>query len=128
MPLLCGGRHTLTVHRYVLGRRFARLRPRPADQRVADLGKHTSLLPPPKVVVDGLPRGQVVGQIAPLAACCEDIEDGVRDFAQGVVSGKSACFGLVAVEGAFEDGFKDCPFVVGQVCLVGLACDGLYSR
>jgi hypothetical protein len=44
------------------------------------------------------------------------------------VSGKSACFGLVAVEGAFEDGFKDCPFVVGQVCLVGLACDGLYSR
>jgi hypothetical protein len=112
----------------MLGRRFARLRPRPADQRVADLGKHTSLLPPPKVVVDGLPRGQVVGQIAPLAACCEDIEDGVDDFAQGIVSGKSACFDFVAVEGAFENRFEDCPFVVGQVCLVGLACDGLYSR
>jgi len=68
------------------------------------------------------------GEIAPLAACCEDIEDGVRDFAQGVVSGKSACFGLVAVEGAFENGLEDCPLVVGQVCLVGLACDGLYSR
>jgi hypothetical protein len=77
---------------------------------------------------NGLPRGQVVGQIAPLAACFEDIEDGVRDFAQGVVSGVSACFDFVAVEGAFEDGFEDCPFVVGQVCLVGLACDGLYSR
>ena len=112
----------------MLGRRFARLRPRPADQRVADLGKHTSLLPPPKVVVDGLSRGQVVGELSPLAACCEDIEDGVRDFAQGVVSGVSACFDFVAVEGAFEGGFKDCPFVVGQVCLVGLACDGLYSR
>jgi len=69
-----------------------------------------------------------VGEIAPLATCFEDIEDGVRDFAQGVVSGVSACFDFVAVEGAFEDGFKDCPFVVGQVCLVGLACDGLYSR
>ena len=77
---------------------------------------------------NGLPRGQVVGQIAPLAACCEDIEDGVDDFAQWVVSGKSACFSLVAVEGAFENGLEDCPFVVGQVCLVGLACDGLYSR
>ena len=77
---------------------------------------------------NGPPRGQVVGQIAPLAACFEDIEDGVRDFAQGVVSGKSASFGLVAVEGAFENGLEDCPFVVGQVCLVGLACDGLYSR
>jgi hypothetical protein len=77
---------------------------------------------------NGLPRGQVFGQIAPLAACCEDIQDGVRDFAQGVVSRKSACFGLVAVEGAFENGLEDCPFVVGQVCLVGLACDGLYSR
>ncbi len=112
----------------MLGRVLARLRPRPANQRVAYLGDNAALVPAPKVVVDGLPRGQVVGQIAPLAACCEDIEDGVRDFAQGVVSGVSACFGLVAVEGAFEDGFKDCPFVVGQVCLVGLACDGLYSR
>jgi hypothetical protein len=49
--------------------------------------------------------------------------DGVRDFAQGVVSGMPACFGFVAVEGVFEDGFQDCPFVVGQVRLVWLACD-----
>ena len=44
------------------------------------------------------------------------------------MSGVCAGFGLVAVEGALEDGFEDCPFLVGQVGLVGLACDGLYSR
>jgi len=107
----------------VLGRVLARLRPRPADQRVAYLGNNAARVPAPKVVVDGLPRGQVVGQIAPLAACCEDIQDGVDDFAQGVVSGVSACFSFVAVEGVCEDGFQDSPFVVGQVCLVWLACD-----
>jgi hypothetical protein len=69
-----------------------------------------------------------VGELSLLAACCEDIEDGVRDFAQGVVSGKSASFGFVAVEGAFENRFEDCPFVVGQVCLLGFSRDGLHSR
>jgi len=48
--------------------------------------------------------------------------------AQGVGSGVSACFGFVAIEGALEDGFEDCPFVVGQVCLVGFSCNGLHSR
>ena len=85
-------------------------------------------MPPPKVIVDGLPRGQVVGELSPLAACFEDIQDSVRDFAQGVVSGVSACFGFVAVEGAFENGFEDCPFLVGQVCLVGFSRDGLLMR
>ena len=77
-------------------------------------------------LVDGLPRGQVVGQIAPLAACFEEIQDSVDDFAQGVVSGVSACFGFITVEGAFEDGFEDCPFLVGQVGLVGFSRDGLH--
>ena len=112
----------------MLGRRFARLRPRLFDQCIAYLGKHASLLPPPKVVVDGLSRGQVVGELSPLAARFEDIEDGVDDFTQGVVSGMSACFGFVAVEGAFEDGFEDCPLVVGQICLIGFSRDGLHSR
>jgi len=85
-------------------------------------------LPPPKVIVDGLPRGQVVGELSPRAACFEDIQDSVRDFAQGVVSGVSACFGFVAVEGALEDGFGDCPFVVGQVSLIGVSRDGFHSR
>jgi hypothetical protein len=57
------------------------------------------------MVVDGLSRGQVVGELSPLAARFEDVEDGVRDFAQGVVSGVCACFGCVAIEGALEDGF-----------------------
>jgi len=70
-------------------------------------------LPPPKVVVDGLPQEEVVGGLSPLAARFEDIQDGVRGFTRGVVSGVSAGFGFVAVEGAFEDGFEDCPFVVG---------------
>lgn len=67
------------------------------------------------MVVNGLPRGQVVGELSPLATRFEDIQDGVGDFAQGVVSGVSA--GFVAVEGAFEGGVSS--FVVGQVCLVG---------
>jgi len=54
-----------------------------------------------------------LGGLSPLAARFEDIQDGVRGFTRGVVSGVSAGFGFVAVEGAFEDGFEDCPFVVG---------------
>ena len=57
VPPLCSGRYTLTVHRKILGRLFARLRPRLFDQCIAYLGKHSPLLPPPKVVGDGLPRG-----------------------------------------------------------------------
>jgi hypothetical protein len=80
----------------------------PVPAPVAPVGRylrqHASLRPPPKMVADDLPRGQVVGELSPLAACFEDIEDGVRDFAQGVVSGVSACFDFVAVEGAFENG------------------------
>jgi hypothetical protein len=97
----------------ILERCFARLRPRLLDQCIAYLRQHTTPLPPPKVVVDGLPQGEVVGGLSPLAARFEDIQDGVRGFTRGVVSGVSAGFGFVAVEGAFEDGFEDCPFVVG---------------
>jgi hypothetical protein len=67
-----------------------------------------------------------VGELSPLAACFEDIEDSVDDFAYGVMSGVSAGFGFLAVEGAFEDGFEDCPFLVGQVGLVGFSRDGLH--
>ena len=67
-------------------------------------------------------------KLSPRAACFEDTQDGVRDFTQGVVSGVSACFGFVAVEGALEDGFEGCPFVGGQVCLGGFSCNGLHSR
>ena len=56
-PTLCGGRDTRTVHRKRLGRRFVRLRPRLFNQHIAYLRQHTPLLPTPKVVVDGLPRG-----------------------------------------------------------------------
>jgi hypothetical protein len=69
-----------------------------------------------------------VGELSPRAACFEDIQDGVRDFTQGVASGVCAGFGFVAVEGALEDGFEDGSFVVGQVCLVGFSCNGLHSR
>jgi hypothetical protein len=78
------------------------------------------------VPLSGLPWGQIVGQIAPLAACFENIEDGVDDFAQGVVSGMSACFGFIAVEGVLEDGFKGRPLFVGQVGFVGRSCNGLH--
>ena len=57
VPSLCGGRDTLTVYRYVFGRRFARLCPRLLHQCIAYLHQHTPLRPPPKMVADGLPRG-----------------------------------------------------------------------
>ena len=44
------------------------------------------------------------------------------------MSGVSACFGFVAIESALEDGFEDCPFVVGWVSLVGFSRDGFHSR
>jgi len=69
-----------------------------------------------------------VGELSPRAARFEGIQDGVDDFAQGVVSGVSACFGFVAVEGALENEFGDCPFVVGWVCLVGFSRDGLLDE
>ncbi len=78
---LCGERYALTVHCKMLGRVLARLRPRLFDQCIADLRQHTPLFPPPKVIVDGLPRGEVVGELSPLAARFEDIEDSVDDFA-----------------------------------------------
>ena len=69
-----------------------------------------------------------MGELSPRAACFADMQEGVRDFAEGVVCGVSACFGFVVVEGAFENGFEGCPFVVGQVCLVGVSRNGLHTR
>ena len=54
-----------------------------------------------------------MGELSPLAASFEDIQDGVCDFTQWIVSLVSARFGFVTVEGMLEDGFEDCPFVVG---------------
>ena len=50
--------------------------------------------PSPEVVVDGLPRREVVGKQAPGApATHDDVEDGLEDLARGVEPGSSWGFG-----------------------------------
>ena len=43
------------------------------------------LLPAPKILVDDLPGGEVMGQQAPRTATTQDIKDAVQDFAFGVL-------------------------------------------
>ena len=45
--------------------------------------------PDPKVMVDGFPRWQIMGQQAPGTATPYDIENGVQDLTQGVNSWSS---------------------------------------
>ena len=51
-----------------------------------------SRAPEPKVVVDGLPGRQVVGQQAPDAAGADPVADGVEQLAAGVAGGAAAGF------------------------------------
>src|SRR5580658_7627957 len=46
-----------------------------------DAFQQPRLGPPPKIAVNTLPRGQVLGQIAPLAARAQKVEDGIEQFA-----------------------------------------------
>jgi len=43
--------------------------------------------PNPKVIVNGLPGWKLVGQQTPSTTATYDVEDGVKDFAQGIYPG-----------------------------------------
>lgn len=62
-----------------------------------------------------------MGELVPLAARGQHIEDRVDDFAQGVLGWGAAAFAFASVEGFFEAGFKECPLFVGQVAGIGLS-------
>jgi hypothetical protein len=49
--------------------------------------------PPPEVVVDGLPRWELIRQKSPSAAALEDVVDSVEDLAGGVDPGSSSLVG-----------------------------------
>src|SRR5215207_2473448 len=69
--------------------------------------------PEAKVMVDGLPRREVVRQQAPGAAAAENVEDGVEDLAQVVEARSSRGF-----RGWGQMGFDARPFSIGEVGLV----------
>lgn len=62
-----------------------------------------------------------MGELVPLAARGQHIENRVDDFAQGVLGWGAAAFAFASVEGFFEAGFKECPLFVGQVAGIGLS-------
>ncbi len=71
--------------------------------------KYPQRLPTTKVIGDGLPRGQVAGQVAPTDAVDEHIEHRTIQVVEAVSSGCADAFAFV--EGAFEGGFDDRPLL-----------------
>src|SRR4051812_2536555 len=68
--------------------------------------------PSPQVMVDGLPWRKVVRKQAPGAPATHDVEDGVKDLAQGVYPGTPRGFG------GGEMGLYAGPLGIGEVGLV----------
>jgi hypothetical protein len=70
------------------GRRGARCAsgfdPGRAPERIAQASQKSALAPPAEVIVDGLPRGEVVRQHSPLATAFEQVKQGVENLARGV--------------------------------------------
>jgi hypothetical protein len=56
------------------------LPPHPFSQGRIELFPTPVLGPLPKVIVDGLPRGQIVRHQAPLDPAIHDVKDGVQNF------------------------------------------------
>ncbi len=57
------------------------------QQCVGDAGPDASALLPAKMVVDGLPRREVVQQQSPRAACAQQVEDGAAHFGLASLAG-----------------------------------------
>src|SRR5438093_1174477 len=123
-PLLAaGGRvHRLAVHagggaRRVGLRRGADL----AAQGVVDGVEGAVVAPLVEVAPHGRFGGEVLGQVAPLAAGPQDVEDGIDDVAQVGLARPSA-----RVDG--DEGLDQGPLRVGDVARVGLRSHGaLYA-
>src|SRR5215208_5000088 len=80
-----GRLHPLAVH---YGRARLGVPPEANPHPFAQRGVHplpdTVQTPSPEVVLDGLPRREVVRQKSPGAAALQDVEDGVEDLEQAV--------------------------------------------
>jgi hypothetical protein len=68
--------------------------------------------PETKVVIDGLPRREVVRQQSPGAAALEHVEDGVEDLAQAMEARRTVGFGSGKV------GLQAAPFGIRQIGLI----------
>src|SRR5215218_5573873 len=110
--------YTGTLHRLAIHYASAWLRiPFDADAQTLAQGSVQPLpgaVDPPssEVMVYGLPGRKVVRQKTPGTATTDDVEDGVKDLAQGVYSGTSRSFR------GRDMGFYVRPFGTGQVGLV----------
>ena len=64
------------------------------DQRVMDPGPNPFAFPAPQVVIDRLPRREVVRQKPPRTACAQQIQDRLNDLALGRAARATARRGI----------------------------------
>ena len=83
--------------------------PRPLAQGSAHPLPGAIQAPEAEVVVDGLPKREVVGQESPGAAAFDDVEDGVEYLAQAMETGTPT------VVGRWRVPLKARPFGIGKV-------------
>ncbi len=109
-PPFFGGLHGLTIHDPSTG-----LAPLPsghahiAAEQIMHQLPGAIFLPTPKVLVDNLPRRQVMGYQPPRTAAAHDIEDAVQDLPLGVLLGPAPRFGFR------HQMFDQIPFFVAEV-------------
>ena len=91
--------------------------PKFSSQSRVDVCPSPVFTPETELVVDGLPRRQVVRQHAPSTASAYDVEDGIQNFPDGVLTlATSIGFG-------FGDQRLDfLPFEICQIARVQLSC------
>ena len=115
-----GGLHRLAIHAARTGPGIAsETDPKPLSEGGVDPLPRPIQAPDPEVMVDGLPRREVVGKETPGAAATDDVEDGIEDLAGGV--------DLWTTEGlgGGQMGLDDLPLFVRKV---GLVCSSHSAR
>jgi hypothetical protein len=91
-------------------------------QGIMDARQRSILLPLVKVVVDGFPRGKVMGQHSPLTTAPRNIENAIDDPAEiDLPRPSSPLLGR-------DEGTEDFPLVVCRVCLVSFIAHASKGR
>ena len=61
---------------------------------VVNLLQQATALPESEVMIDGAPRGKVLGQVAPLSASLDDLEDRVEQLPERMLAASAPLAGL----------------------------------
>ncbi len=89
-------------------------------QSIVDVLPRSIFLPAPQVAIDGVPRGEVVGQHAPRAAASQYIKDRVHNVA-AIVFGRSA-----AGFWGWDQVSDVCPLSILEIRWIALPAHGRY--